>query len=152
MQLLKYIGPGLALSAAGFAGWMSYSNGLRGSNGCTPYNTPFDAQHAVMSALQLAAPFVVMAIAGHLALLFFRHWFPRWFTVLACASLLALAATTAIDSHLRAYAPCDYKGDEMSFFVFLMAVLLVALWLFITFPLVIIAATQRLHDAHPTER
>ena len=139
MKCLRLLTLGLFAGGACFAGANAFWNEFRASTGCGPdYSWPFAVATGVGAALGVFSSLFLFGLVSFYA--------PRGWAVVIVTTLFGgyfcwLGVDCFVTDYLRAYSPCDRKGDVTSFYIFFMTVAGFVLWLFIV---VIIASVSAL--------
>lgn len=124
-RLLRNITVVVLLSGVLFASACSLLNAYRASYGCGEYSVPFNVFWEIIDAASLGIPILLIAA-------FFRSVrsgiIGSIVTLLVAIFWAGFSAYFLVDDTLTHYSPCDRKGDEHSFFMFLTELLILLPW------------------------
>lgn len=126
MKYLRLLTLGLFAVGACFAGANAYWNEFRASTGCGPdYSWPFEVATGVGAAMSVFVPIMVFGLVSCFAS---RAWPILIVTTLFGLALSAIGVGSFFDDTSQKYAPCDYKGDQTTFFIFFVTVMGSFVW------------------------
>jgi hypothetical protein len=126
-RILQVVTTAILLSGWIFAASGSLLNAYRASYGCGPdYSIPFELMKEMGETAAFGIPILIMVSF---------YWFSRSgkigtvVTLLAAVIFATMSAYSAVNDILIGYSPCDRKGDEHSFVLFLFEMFAFILWM-----------------------
>lgn len=102
------------------AGVNSFRNAMRASTGCGEYSTAFSYHGALTDAAGFLIPAAILLFIVKIS------WQKTSFktaALIAATGYFSIVVYSFIHSELTRYAPCDHKGDDQSFALFILGMI-----------------------------
>lgn len=139
--MLRFVTLCLFIVSALFAGSNAYFNELRASTGCgLEYSWVFSHEKGIKLATDNFMPIMSLGVVAYLASM---NKLVRVLSVYVAIVMLFFSSSFFFPDYFSGYAPCDRKGDESSFAMYLVSIFLWVIWLLWSLVLFFISSQQK---------